>query len=155
MFTTINLILLLLAVVLFGATFLLYRKKSKAQNNEKIFVPISPVDLHSNKEEKKIDKIKNYIGTHFSNPDLAVSDLQNALEINAREIGQLMKSELNSTFSIYVNMVRMSEVKRLLKESNAPISEIAYKCGYSQIPHFNRVFKKETGLSPKEFKEQI
>ena len=154
MFTNTNSIILsLIAIILSGGIFLLYRKKSNAESKKQIIVPIAPVSLDPKKENKKIDKIKNYIGQNFSDANLSVMDVHNDTGISTREIGQLMKSELNNTFSTYTNMVRMSEVKRLLKESEAPISEIAYKCGYSQIPHFNRVFKKETGLSPKEFRE--
>ncbi len=146
--------LLMVALLIYMGTFLWYLKQKKTNKKEQIIIPIHAVQIETGDNEKKIDKIKNYIGQYFSNPDLSVSDLQNDLGISSREIGQLIKSELNSSFSIYINMVRISEVKRLLKESDSPVSEIAYKCGYNQIPHFNRVFKKETGLSPKEFRDK-
>jgi AraC-like DNA-binding protein len=47
----------------------------------------------------------------------------------------------------------MTEAKRLLKESEGTISEIAYSVGYNNVTHFNRVFKTETGIAPGDFRK--
>ncbi|MFZ9846809.1 MAG: helix-turn-helix domain-containing protein [Flavobacteriales bacterium] len=130
------LILFIITVTIYLGTYIFYRKQKTVKEKQQILVPIQSVHISAKNTDKKIDKIKNYIGEHFSNADLSVSDLQNDLGISSREIGQLIKSELNSSFSVYINMVRISEVKRLLKESDAPVSEIAYKCGYQSNSAF-------------------
>lgn len=96
----------------------------------------------------------NYIGLNFANPDLSVTDIQLALGISTREIGVIIKDELNSNFKTFLNNIRLTEVKRLLLESDLSISEIAYNTGYSNISHFNRIFKKEFEMSPSEFREK-
>ena len=76
------------------------------------------------------------------------------LGISSREIGTLLKDNLQTSFKNYLNQIRLAEVKRLLKESDLPISDCAYRAGYNNISHFNRVFKNEIGVSPKQFREE-
>lgn len=127
--------------------FLLKRKK--------VIVPVLKTTTTEDLEPKtsKIDLIIDYIGNHYNNPELSVNDLQQELGISAREIGTMIKKELNASFKSYLNTIRLTEVKRLLTHSDAPISEIAYRTGYNNVSHFNRVFKTEFGITPKSYRE--
>jgi AraC-like DNA-binding protein len=49
----------------------------------------------------------------------------------------------------------VSEAKKMLVEDNHSISEIAYQLGFENPPYFSRLFKKEVGMSPKEFKNHF
>lgn len=101
-----------------------------------------------------IDKMESYIQEHYDNPELDAKILSKATGVSTREMGKIFKTSTGLSFKSYLNRVRLNEVKQLLKSSDLSISEIAYRCGYNQIPHFNRIFKKDTGLSPKEFREE-
>ena len=56
------------------------------------------------------------------------------------------------TFSQYLNAVRLEHAIELLKNNteHLAITEIAAKCGFDTIRHFNRVFKDITGMSPRQ-----
>ena len=136
----------LLGYSIYWIMILLSRKK-------KVLVPFVANDIKGDTKDKT-GLIVQFLSKNYSNPDLSQMEVQRELGISAREIGQLLKEGHHSSFKNYLNQIRLAEVKRLLKESDLPISDIAYKSGYNNISHFNRVFKSELGLSPKQFREQ-
>lgn len=123
---------------------------------QKKVITVAPVVIKSKEENDQAVLVGNYIGEHFSNPDLSVYSLRRDLRIPPKKISKIFKEDFNSSFKIYLNTVRLLEVKRLLEVSDksVSISDIAKQCGYSSIPHFNRLFKAETGMTPKAYREQ-
>ena len=140
----------ILAVVLMG---LLYGAYYLYTSKKKVMVPYKTQEDQLLQKKSKIDRIVFFIAEHYANPELTPNDMQKTLGISEREIGVLIKNHLDHSFKSYLNTIRLTEVKRLLLETQLPISDIAYMTGYNNIPHFNRVFKKETNASPKEYRE--
>ncbi len=124
-------------------------------NRKKILIPYQVKQIDFDPNSTKLDKIIQFIGANYTNPELSVNDIQVNVGVTAREIGTLLKDELHTNFKNYLNTIRLTEIKRLLIETDLPVSEIAYQMGYNNISHFNRVFKKETNLSPSEFRESV
>jgi AraC family transcriptional regulator, transcriptional activator of pobA len=54
-----------------------------------------------------------------------------------------------------IHLYVISEAKNLLVEGGKSVSEVAYRLGFENPPYFSRLFKKEVGISPKEFRNQI
>jgi AraC-like DNA-binding protein len=52
----------------------------------------------------------------------------------------------------YLNRYRITQAKRLLRETDQSITEIALTVGFSDSSYFSRVFRRETGLSPDAFR---
>jgi AraC-like DNA-binding protein len=121
----------------------------KNKKTELYFTPTNTLETPSNETEKIIQ----YIATHYSNPELVIGDVQKGVGISSRKISGLLQARFAMSFTDYVNQIRIAEVKRLLKETKLPVSEIAYNAGFSNISHFNRVFKTITGVSPSQFRE--
>lgn len=123
---------------------------------KKVVVPYSKLNIKQSYDgaPTKTEAVVNYVAKHYMNPELSINDIQNAIGISSREIGNIFKNEFGSSFKKYLNLVRLTEVKRLLLETEEPISVIAYNTGYSNVSHFNRVFKSEEGASPKNFRDR-
>lgn len=138
-----------LLLLLYATLLIYYFMRQKKQ----VFVPYVANEL-SEAPVSKLDKVMQYIAVNYSNPELDQDDMQRELGISSREIGTLLKDNLQTSFKNYLNQIRLAEVKRLLKESDLPISDCAYRAGYNNISHFNRVFKTEVGVSPKQFREE-
>lgn len=51
--------------------------------------------------------------------------------------------------------LRMELAQKLLAQKELPVKEIAGRCGYSDQFYFSRIFKKQTGLSPKEYRGEV
>jgi AraC-like DNA-binding protein len=133
----------------YGGLIIYYYMRQKKQ----VFVPYVANEV-TDAPVNKLEKVMQYIAVNYSNPELDQEDMQRELGISAREIGSLLKENLQTSFKNYLNQIRLAEVKRLLKESDLPISDCAYRAGYNNISHFNRVFKTEVGVSPKQFREE-
>ncbi|MFN3404876.1 MAG: helix-turn-helix domain-containing protein [Cytophagaceae bacterium] len=142
-------IFVFLSLLFYGSCFLWYFYFKR----KVVLIPYVPKDTSLEKKTSKIDLITGFISVNYSNPDLSLEEMQKAVGVSSREISNLLKQHYNSSFKSYLNTIRLTEVKRLLKETTKPVSEIAYEAGYNNISHFNRVFKTETGMSPKEYRE--
>jgi AraC-like DNA-binding protein len=57
-------------------------------------------------------------------------------------------------FKQYLNIVRITEARRLLMDTDRQISEIAFAVGYNYPTTFNRIFKEVTGISPSDFRKK-
>jgi AraC-like DNA-binding protein len=54
----------------------------------------------------------------------------------------------------YIAAKRIVRAKELLRETDHPVAVVAEQCGFASLPHFHRVFKKETGKTPAQYKRQ-
>ncbi len=66
----------------------------------------------------------------------------------------LYKQFFKTTFQKDLICARISRAKKLLLYSNNKIYEIAEMCGYKNVEHFTRQFRKQVGVTPKEFKNK-
>ncbi|MFT6747124.1 MAG: AraC-like DNA-binding protein [Glaciecola sp.] len=99
------------------------------------------------------NEILNYINENYSEAELSVESIEKSLRLSTNKLGEILKKETNLSFKQYLNSIRILEAKRLLSETELSISEIAYHVGYSNVSHFNRVFKNLENCSPSAFRE--
>lgn len=127
-------------------------------------VTVNPVNKHVTFTYEKIDVqnesdqdalVFEYINNHYFMPELSIADVQQHTGLSERKISHIIKEETDLGFKQYVNSIRLSEAKRLLKESDLQVSEIAYRIGYNNVTHFNRVFKLAEGISPSNYRDQF
>ncbi len=78
--------------------------------------------------------------------DLTLKGVADELHLNAVYLGQLFKKEVHSSFSQYLNQVRIKKAQQLLLYSNLNINEIAEEIGYNNTNYFSKMFKKLNGL---------
>ena len=72
---------------------------------------------------------------------------------NASYIGRLFKIETGVLFTDYINNIRIEKAQEMLANGSFKVNDILEKVGYTNKSHFFRVFKKITGVSPVEYKE--
>lgn len=95
---------------------------------------------------------KSYISDHFANPDLSLNEVAAHVNLSASHFSAVFSRETGETFKEYLTGVRIEKAKELLKTTGLKTFEIAYQVGYKDPHYFSAVFKKQTGLSPSEFK---
>ncbi len=86
--------------------------------------------------------------------DLTLSVLANTLNINASYLSTVFKKETGKTVTGYVNEKRIELAQELLKTTNLQVQTIAQYCGIVDVHYFTRLFKKLTGVSPKQYREE-
>lgn len=74
------------------------------------------------------------------------------LHLSPRYLSDLLKQETGKTAMDLIQLRLISEAKNLLNEGKRGVGEIAYLLGFENPTYFSRLFRKETGMSPKEFK---
>ena len=84
-----------------------------------------------------------------------VSEFASQLHLSPRYLSDLLKQESGKTAMDLIHIFLVSEAKNLLRSENYTVSEIAYALGFENPPYFSRLFKKETGISPNQFKREI
>ena len=100
-----------------------------------------------------IERIKYYISRNYRTATRqSVADY---FFLNPSYLSQLFKAEIGEVFTDYVNQIRMEEAKRMLVETDYKIQHIADLAGYASSQHFNRTFKKYTGMQPAEYKKKM
>ena len=138
-------------ICLFNLVYFLFYK-----NKKKIVIPyvIQEVEEKKSFKNNQTQIIVDLIAQNYALNDLSMDWIYQKTKIPKREIGNIFKNQFNTSFKEYLNLIRLTESKRLLKETSLSISEIAYLVGYNNVTHFNRVFKEKNGISPSEFKEK-
>lgn len=79
--------------------------------------------------------------------------LAGMLKVSHRYMTDMIKAETGKTAIDQINLFLIEEAKNLLLAPNASISETAYQLGFEYPQYFSRLFKKKTGVSPKEYIE--
>ena len=90
-------------------------------------------------------------------PDLNLAKLAERLEVTPHQLSQTINVLFRKSYSDYINDLRVEEVKRLLQNpdfAKHKIATIAYESGFNSLSTFYSIFKKETGLSPKQFQKE-
>jgi AraC-like DNA-binding protein len=94
----------------------------------------------------------------YLEPELNLKDLSEKSNTPQHHITQTLNSFAKLNFYDYVNAFRINEFKKRIKSGDAEnysLLGIAFDCGFNSKSTFNRIFKKNTRLSPSEYKKQI
>lgn len=109
-------------------------------------------DFNAIKHQNVIFKITAYIKEHLSER-ISLDEAAAQAHLSKSYFCRILKSELGCTFTEYVNRLRIERSKSLLFSSRMSIVEISLEVGFEDQSYFNRIFKKQTGLSPRKYRE--
>ncbi len=84
-----------------------------------------------------------------------VSLIAKLLFVNANYLNSIIKSLTGKTASTHIQEKVLLEAKSFLLHTNLQVSEIAYKLGFENASYFNRFFKKNTNLTPTEYRKEF
>ena len=104
-----------------------------------------------NTGKNEIEKIITFINNNFTS-DISLGVLSYHFHVNEQYISRLFKKYTGCSFIEYLNAIRINEAKRYLIHTSLKVNQIAGKVGYSNHVHFWRVFKRNTGMSPNQFR---
>lgn len=100
-----------------------------------------------------VDRIMDYITGHL-NSDLSLVTLSEKVYLNPSYLSRRFKELTGKTLSDAITEERISGAKFMLKEEGHKIGKIASLVGYESAAHFTRIFKKNTGLTPQEYRDK-
>ncbi len=103
---------------------------------------------------KNKDLIRKALGIIAKNyaSNITLDDVAGEVHLNPAYFSTLFKREVGYSFKEYLNMIRIEESKRLLTNSKYAIVDIAIAVGFEDQSYFSKVFKKYTGITPKQYR---
>ncbi len=104
------------------------------------------------RERKPVLEAAAYIKEHYGEK-LSLEELSEKSGFNMNYFSELFKKETGKNFTAYVAEVRMEEAKRLLRDTNDAVYEIAEKVGYKDTKFFSQQFAKIVGIKPAEYRK--
>lgn len=107
-----------------------------------------------NETNELVERAKNYIFQHLHEP-FQLKKLSAALGINPSYFSSLFHQKEGLTLSQYIRREKIRLSKNLLKYSNYEIGEIAHYFAFCSQSHFGANFKKETGMTPVEYRNKF
>ena len=113
---------------------------------------VTKLPYKPNRKVSVVRRAEELIQQYFANP-LTLENVAGAIYLSPNYFSTIFKEITNTTFTNYLNEVRINEGKRLLKETDMPIKGIVPQVGFSDYNYFNKVFKKIAGLPPATFRE--
>lgn len=98
-----------------------------------------------------LEDIKSRLETHYYE-SYALAELEQKYKVNRYRLCREFKSHYQTSPLQYLHRVRIQAAKNLLVETNLKVHEISYEVGYENVNHFIAHFKKNTGLTPTEYR---
>ena len=108
-----------------------------------------------------VTKFNECLNVYFEKGEAGEKGLPNVnymasqLHLSPKYLSDLLKQETGKTALELIHLYMISEAKNMLAAGDRSISEIAFQLGFENPPYFSRLFKKEVGMSPKEFKSHL
>lgn len=109
-------------------------------------------EAHTNAPKKmEISRVKSFLDEHYEEK-LSLESVASHFFIDKHYLARLFKEQYGVTLVTYLQQVRITHAKRMLRFTGKSIEEIGLECGIGELNYFSRVFKKPEGVSPSEFR---
>ncbi len=99
-------------------------------------------------------RAKLYISQHFTDSNLMLQDVSRAVGMSGSRFSTVFAQESGKTFTEYLTGLRLAKARELLTETDRKSSQIALDAGYNDAHYFSYLFKKNTGMTPGEYRAQ-
>lgn len=102
-----------------------------------------------------IETAKEFIAGNYMNSDLSLNRVSDYVGISASYLSELFNEIIHEKFSSYLAAFRVEKARQLLQATNLTSKEIGFRCGFSSVQNFIRVFKKYIGHTPGQYREEV
>ena len=113
--------------------------------------------------------VRNHSMEHFSPPvqkiitlidsdltaNLTLRTLADMLNVSSSYLSTLFKKETGQTLTEYINGRRIKHAMHLLKTTRLQVQTVAQHCGIVDVQYFSKIFKRTTGMTPKEYRDSL
>lgn len=105
-----------------------------------------------NQDKLYIEKIIEYIKMNYKR-DISIEDVADYVGLSYSYVRKIFKAETGKNILDYTNLIRISEAKKILMDTETAIADIALALGYNNDQSFTRFFKKYEGITPGEYRK--
>lgn len=105
------------------------------------------------KSYRYMENALRYIRENFADSNLSGQMVAEYLHITSNYFSEIFNEQMKESFTGYLNRIRVENARTLLTGTDIAIRDIGFKCGFNTVQHFNRMFKKYSGVTPKQYRE--
>jgi AraC-like DNA-binding protein len=102
-----------------------------------------------------VQRALDYIHRHYADASLRLTTVADACGLSSCHFSDTFHRVVGYGFSEYLSDYRLNQACALLKESDAPVTEIAYEVGFASLSHFFRVFRKTYRYTPRQYRGRM
>ena len=104
--------------------------------------------------DKVTAKILKYVTENMGNPDMKIDDIAEAMGMSRSVLYAKIKQSVSMTPIDFVRHIRIMRASELLQQTDDTLASISFEVGFSDPKYFSKVFKKEMGIVPSEYRER-
>lgn len=117
-------------------------------------LPYAPLVRNAPHADSAVRRCETWLAEHFRESDALVQAV-GVSELAERTLKRRFKTATGVTLIAYVQNLRIEEAKRRLEDGSRPVEEIGADVGYSDASFFRRLFKRLTGLGPRQYRRMF
>ena len=104
--------------------------------------------------EGAVTRARLYLEEHFSDPNLMLQDVAGAVHLSQSHLSTIFAQETGMTFTQYLTGLRIARARELLETTEMKTFQIAETVGYNDAHYFSYMFKRNTGMTPGEYRKE-
>ena len=105
-------------------------------------------------DQEMMEKLLRFMEEHIADEDLKIEELAEAVHMGRTVFYGKIKALVGMSPSDFLRRLRMQRAEELIARSKMNFSQIAFRIGFSDPKYFTKCFKKETGMTPSEYRQQ-
>lgn len=95
----------------------------------------------------------DFISQNYAQP-ITLTDTANAINVSPNHLSKLFPEVSGNTFLDYLTNIRIKKAKELLAYTETPVTYVAFDCGFGSFSTFSRIFKKQNGCTPSDYRDR-
>lgn len=107
---------------------------------------------YNNDVLRRMIMVTDYIKSNLTADDLSQATMAKMAGISKDYFSRIFKNYLGTNYSKWLNMIRLEKASEYLMQEGRTLTEVAMLSGFQSISSFNRVFREEYGMSPREYR---
>lgn len=146
-----------MAVSIYALAYISFVKPQSQQKEEEEVKKYKNSPLSLTQSKALVEKIEQHLTFEkpYLSSDFNLEKLSADLNVSTHYVSQAINENFGCTFPELINRYRIEEAKHLMSNEELKIIAVAYECGFNNKVTFNTAFKKETGITPSEYRKRL
>ena len=124
--------------------------QNKTEEPQRITIGESTISI----QDHTIKKVLKFVLENISDPDMKIDDIAQAMGMSRSVLYGKIKNAVGLTPIDFVRHIRIMKAIEMLRDTDETLTSIAFAVGFSDPKYFSKVFKKEMGIIPSEYREK-